>query len=163
MNRQRVIGFDPGLHLTGYGVVDNEGRRPRVVEAGVLRIPEKLSLPNRLKYLYDHVCEILKEHQPGWCAVEDLFSHYEHPRTAILMGHARGVILLAAAEHGLEVTSYLGTCVKKTTTGSGRATKEQMQLAVQTEFALLKPPEPPDVADALAIALCHFQQVLRAG
>ena len=88
-------------------------------------------------------------------AIEELYSHYERPRTAILMGHARGVICLAAAQADLPVVSYAATQVKRMLTGNGRAPKSQMQQAICHEFALASPPEPPDVADAMAIALCH--------
>ena len=96
-------------------------------------------------------------------AVEQLYAHYNHPRTAILMGHARGVIFLAAAQRGLTVCSYNATSIKKTITGSGRASKEQIQLAVRRELGLVKTPEPPDVADALAAALCQFYVDKRTG
>jgi crossover junction endodeoxyribonuclease RuvC len=89
-------------------------------------------------------------------ALEELYSHYERPRTSILMGHARGVICLAAAQAGIAVIHYSATQVKKALTGSGRAPKSQIQEAVRRELRLSSPPEPPDVADALAIALCHF-------
>lgn len=152
---ERVIGFDPGLLRTGYGVVERAGMRARLVEAGVLRIPSGLPLAERLARLYQDVREVLAEYQPVSAAVEELYSHYDRPQTAILMGHARGVILLAIGERKIPVTSYLPTQVKKTMTGNGHASKSQMQLAIQAEFALNAPPEPPDVADALAIALCH--------
>src|SRR5262249_43239306 len=101
------------------------------------------------------------QYQPRALVVEQLFAHYEHPRTAILMAHARGVILLAGAKAGLAVTSYAAARIKKTITGSGRATKEQMQHAMMRELDLAVLPEPHDVADALAVALCHYysQQV----
>jgi crossover junction endodeoxyribonuclease RuvC len=89
-------------------------------------------------------------------ALEELYSHYEHPRTSILMGHARGVICLAAAEAGIEVVPYSATQLKKLLTGSGRASKLQMQRAIRNELRLAELPEPADVADALALALCHF-------
>ena len=89
-------------------------------------------------------------------AVEQLYAHYEHPRTAILMAHARGVLLLAAGQNGLPVVSYNATRIKKTVTGNGRATKEQVQRTIQRELGLAAVPEPPDVADALAAALCHY-------
>ncbi len=88
-------------------------------------------------------------------AIEQLYSHYERPRTAILMGHARGVLFLAGAHNSLEVFSYAATQVKKLLTGNGRAPKDQMQRAIQMQLSLKEPPDPPDVADALAIALCH--------
>jgi crossover junction endodeoxyribonuclease RuvC len=87
-------------------------------------------------------------------AVEELYAHYKHPRTAILMGHARGVILLSAARLGIEVRSYAATRIKRYLTGNGRATKAQMQRAIQTALGLGTLPEPPDVADAMAIAMC---------
>ena len=89
-------------------------------------------------------------------AVEQLYAHYNHPRTAILMAHARGVIFLAAAKHSLPVVSYNATSIKKTITGHGRASKEQMQQAIMSELSLPKLPEPHDVSDALAAALCHY-------
>lgn len=153
---KRLVGFDPGLQLTGYGVIDVGGAKPKLVEAGVIRLPSHQSLADRLALLYKSAAEILSEHKPAAVAIEELYSHYERPKTAILMGHARGVLFLAAAEAGLAVSSYLPTKVKKVTTGSGRASKEQMQLAVQTTFSLTVPLDPPDVADALAVALCHF-------
>src|SRR5207237_2576500 len=97
-----------------------------------------------------------EQFQPSVLAVEQLYAHYQHPRTAILMGHARGTILLAAAQRGLEVVSYNATRIKKTITGSGRASKEQMQRTIQRELGLAQVPEPADVADALAAALCHY-------
>ena len=101
----------------------------------------------------------MEQFAPEVVAVEQLYAHYKHPRTAILMGHARGVLFLAAAEKGLDVVSYSATRVKKTVTGSGRASKEQVQRTIQRELGLAQVPEPPDVADALAVALCHYYLV----
>jgi crossover junction endodeoxyribonuclease RuvC len=150
-----VIGFDPGLRTTGYGVVEHRLPAPRLIEGGVLRVHPSGTLENRLAELYTQVAELLTQHKPQTVAVEDLYSHYERPKTAILMGHARGVIFLACAQIDVQVTSYLPTRVKKSMTGSGAATKEQMQRAIQMQFNLTSVPDPPDVADALAIALCH--------
>jgi crossover junction endodeoxyribonuclease RuvC len=102
---------------------------------------------------------VLEQFKPDVVVVEQLFAHYEHPRTAILMAHARGVLFLAAAQHGLPVVSYNATRIKKTITGNGRAAKEQVQRTVQRELGLARLPEPPDVADALAAALCHYYVV----
>jgi crossover junction endodeoxyribonuclease RuvC len=113
-------------------------------------------MAQRVRVLYDGIAEVLDQFQPKEVAVEQLYAHYQHPRTAILMAHARGVIFLAAAQHGLPVISYNATRIKKTITGSGRAAKEQVQRTVQRELGLAKLPEPPDVADALAAALCHY-------
>lgn len=158
-NHWRVLGIDPGLRLTGYAVIEGEARRPRICEAGVIRTtgPGITSeLTGRLHTLFSGLLEVLDQYPPQVMAVEQLYSHYAHPRTAILMGHARGVILLAAAERNVPVISYNATRIKKTVTGSGRASKEQVQRTIQRELGLAKCPEPPDVADALAVALCHF-------
>jgi crossover junction endodeoxyribonuclease RuvC len=116
-------------------------------------------MAQRLRHLYDGIVEVLEQFRPGVVAMEQLFAHYDHPRTAILMAHARGVLFLAAAQRGVPVHSYNATRIKKTVTGSGRASKEQMQRAVQRELGLPRLPEPPDVADALAAALCHCHAV----
>jgi crossover junction endodeoxyribonuclease RuvC len=113
-------------------------------------------MAHRLKALYDGLCEVLVEWKPAAIAVEQLYAHYEHPRTAILMAHARGVYLLAGAQYSIPVTSYASTKVKKVVTGHGHAGKEQMQHAIARELGLAAPPEPHDVADALSIALCHY-------
>lgn len=155
----RVLGLDPGLQTTGYGVLEVTERGQRVVDAGVIRSAEgrdPADMAKRLKALYDGLCEVLGEWKPSAMAVEQLYAHYEHPRTAILMAHARGVYFLAGAQHNIPVFSYAATKVKKLVTGSGRASKEQMQHAVGRELGLAGPPEPHDVADALAIALCHY-------
>jgi crossover junction endodeoxyribonuclease RuvC len=154
-----VLGLDPGLQTTGYGVLEITDRGPRVVDAGVIRSTEgrdPADMAQRLKALYDGLCEVLTEWQPSAMAVEQLYAHYEHPRTAILMAHARGVYLLAGAQHNIPVISYASTKVKKVVTGSGHASKEQMQHAIARELGLPGPPEPHDVADALGIALCHY-------
>ena len=113
-------------------------------------------MAQRIQALYDGLCEVLDEWKPTAMAIEQLYAHYDHPRTAILMAHARGAYFLAGAQRGIPVLSYASTKVKKLITGSGRASKEQMQHAVARELGLAKPPEPHDVADALAIALCHY-------
>ena len=152
-----VLGIDPALGTTGYGVLRVTGLQIRLVDAGVVRVPREGSLPSRLKELYEGISEILADHAPQFFAMEQLYSHYERPRTAILMGHARGVICLAAAQASVPVTSYEPTKVKKLLTGNGRAPKSQIQAAVQQQLRLAAPLDPPDVADALAIALCHVQ------
>jgi crossover junction endodeoxyribonuclease RuvC len=153
----RILGIDPGLHITGYGVVEAGPARLSVCEAGVIRPGAgKADLATRVLAVYEGLVEILEQFHPAAVAVEQLYAHYKHPRTAILMGHARGVIFLAAGQRGVPVVSYNATRIKKTITGSGRASKEQMQRTIQRELGLAKLPEPPDVADALAAALCHY-------
>jgi crossover junction endodeoxyribonuclease RuvC len=147
-----ILGIDPGLRITGYGVVEVSFRGPALVEAGVLRMKGKGELHERLVELHESLAGLLDEVKPGQVAVEQLYAHYKHPRTAILMGHARGVILLAAAERGLPVTSLASTLVKRSITGNGHASKVQVQRTVAMLCKLKKVPEPPDVADAIAIA-----------
>lgn len=149
-----VCGIDPGLGVTGYAVLRAAGDRTEVLDAGACRFDPDRSLAERLVDVERDLTSILSEHQPDFVAVEELYAHYKHPRTAILMGHARGVILLCAGKLGIEVRSYAATKIKRFLTGNGRATKEQMQRVVQTTLGLSALPEPPDVADALAIALC---------
>jgi crossover junction endodeoxyribonuclease RuvC len=152
----RVLGIDPGLNITGYGVLEVSNTGPRVCEAGVVRGRTRNSLTARLVEIHDGVAEVIAALKPSAMALEQLYSHYQRPRTAILMGHARGVICLAAAQAGIPVVHYSSTHVKKILTGNGRASKLQMQSAVQRELRLEKLPEPHDVGDALAIALCHY-------
>jgi crossover junction endodeoxyribonuclease RuvC len=152
----RVLGIDPGLNTTGYGVLEVAAGGPKLCEAGVVRGSDRRSLTARLLELFDGVADVIEQLKPCAMALEQLYSHYERPRTAILMGHARGVICLAAARAYVPVISYSATEVKKTLTGNGRAKKDQMQRAVQQELNLKQLPEPPDVADALAIAICHY-------
>jgi crossover junction endodeoxyribonuclease RuvC len=147
-----ILGIDPGLRLTGYGLVSLLKGRPMLKEAGVLRMKEKGELAGRLVELYTHVAALIEEMSPDRVAVEQLYAHYKHPRTAILMGHARGVILLAAAQKQLPVTNLASTMVKRTVTGNGHASKGQVQRAVAGLCGLKEVPEPPDVADAIAIA-----------
>ena len=161
----RILGVDPGLRLTGYGVVDYHAFRPKLVDGGVIRLDPKASLADRLVELETELDALVAEHKPDAVAVEQLYSHYAHPRTAILMGHARGVILLTARRRGVRVEQFAANRIKQSLTGHGHASKEQMQRAVQSLWNLPEPPEPPDVADALAIALCcgrHLDTAERA-
>lgn len=153
----KALGIDPGLVVTGYAVLDGEGSSIRLVEAGTLDSGSpKDPLPVRLRRLHEEINGLIDDHQPTAMALETLFSHYEHPRTAILMGHARGVICLAAGLHDIPLHNYSATQVKSALTGNGRASKEQIQKMVRHTFGLLETPRPPDVADAVAIALCHL-------
>lgn len=152
----RILGVDPGLNITGYGVLEVAGGSIQVCEAGVVRGRAKQSLAIRLGEIHAGVADVIATLKPTHMALEQLYSHYKHPRTAILMGHARGVICLAAAEAEVAVVPYSATQIKKVLTGNGRAPKSQMQLAIRRELALVEVPDPPDVADALAVALCHY-------
>jgi len=153
---RRILGIDPGLNLTGYGVLEWTQRGPQLQEAGVIRGGSGGEIAGRLEKIHRSLSEIIAQYQPTVIALEELYSHYARPRTAILMGHARGVICLAAAQAGLPVRHYPATRIKKILTGNGHAPKGQMQTAVQRELKLERLPEPADVADALAIALCDY-------
>ncbi|GMV26101.1 MAG: crossover junction endodeoxyribonuclease RuvC [Phycisphaerae bacterium] len=164
----RMLGIDPGLRLTGYGCVEGDLSAPVLVEAGVFRLGKAPSatieeapglggaaaVSSRLAELEHDLCAAIERLKPEAAAVESLFAHYKHPATAIIMGHARGVILLALRRARLPLIELKPNEVKKSITGNGHADKSQMQRAVQVQFNLAEPPSPPDVADAIAIALC---------
>lgn len=157
-----ICGIDPGLSLTGYAILRASGAASQLIDAGVCRLDASAPIEQRLAQLDRDIDEILREHAPTTVAVERLYAHYKHPRTAILMGHARGVILLAAARHHATVLDLAATQVKRYLTGNGRASKAQVQSAVAHTLSLCAPPEPPDVADAIAIALCAAGEPQRA-
>jgi len=159
--RVRILGIDPGLQVTGYGCVDADGRASRLalVEAGVLRLKAKATLAFRLAQLREDLEALLDELHPQVMVVEKLFSHYRHARTAIIMGHARGVVLLAGEMRGLQIEELAPTEIKRAVTGHGHASKHQMQRAVMTQCGLSALPEPHDVADAIAIALCAARRL----
>lgn len=150
----KIIGIDPGLQLCGYAVIEQEGSKTKLLEAGVFRTDPKATLEFRLNQIAKDMSILIDRFGPEVLGIEELYSHYAHPKTAILMGHARGVILQQAAKAKIKVASYSATKVKKALTGNGRAGKRQMQAAIQSMLALSKMPEPHDVADAIAIALC---------
>jgi crossover junction endodeoxyribonuclease RuvC len=160
----RVLGIDPGLERTGYACIDLEVGtwQPRLIEAGVFRLPRDTSLSHRLRQLELDLAEALAELTPTCLAVETVFSHSKNLRTAILMAHARGVVLVAGERLGLTLVELPPATVKKAISGRGNATKRQVQLAVAAAFGLAEPPEPADVADALAIALAGGHRALAA-
>jgi crossover junction endodeoxyribonuclease RuvC len=152
-----TLGIDPGLSLTGYAAIraDSVGLGAvEVIEAGVFRLDKKQSISKRLAELERDLTALIARTGPGCICVESLFAHFGHPRTAIIMAHARGVILLTAAKHRLPLVEVPPATVKKAVTGNGRATKAQMQYAVATVLGLTSLPKPADVADAIAVALC---------
>jgi len=149
-----ILGIDPGLQVCGYAVINAGIGSFELVEAGVFRTDGDAGLETRLNQIATDLSCILDNHKPEVVAVEQLYAHYKHPRTAILMGHARGVILLEAARSGAEVKDFAATRIKKSLTGNGRASKVQMQRSIQTLLGLADVPEPNDVADAIAVALC---------
>jgi crossover junction endodeoxyribonuclease RuvC len=151
----KILGLDPGLSVTGYGLIETAPGTPHLIEAGCFRNPASWPLEKRLLELHAGVQQVIQEGKPDCVVVEALFSNYKHPASALQMAHARGVLLLAASEAGLPVFSYAPARVKKSLTGRGAAAKPQIQKMIQNVFSLDEPPSPPDVADALAVALCH--------
>ncbi len=156
----RVLGIDPGLNITGYAVVafSAGASEPAIVEAGAIRTDAKAPMSQRIARIHAELVELLGEFRPDLLAIEQLYAHYKHPRTAILMAHARGVVLLAAEQASVAVRSLAATKVKKSLTGNGHASKRQVQRTIQTVCKLKSLPEPPDVADAIAVALCAGRQ-----
>lgn len=153
-----VVGIDPGLQVCGYAVIKAELLRTTLLEAGIFRTDGKKRLEQRLCQLAEDMRTVVEKYRPGVVAVEQLYSHYQHPRTAILMGHARGVLLQQAGAMEAEVRSFSATRIKKSLTGNGHAGKSQMQRAIQSVLGLSALPEPADVADAIAAALCCINE-----
>ncbi len=150
----RILGIDPGLQVCGYACLEAGGDKETLIEAGVIRTGTGSAIEQKLNRIAEDTQSLLENFKPDVVAVEELYSHYAHPKTAILMGHARGVILQRCAQAAIEVRSFSATRIKKSITGSGRASKEQVQKTIQTILSLQQIPEPNDVADAVAAALC---------
>jgi crossover junction endodeoxyribonuclease RuvC len=148
-----VLGVDPGLSVTGYGVVEGPASAPRLVEAGAIRGRRYRELPDRLVAIHGAIREIIEEFRPDAVAIEDLFAAHRFPRAALLMAHARGVICLAAGQAGVSILHFAPRAVKNAVVGHGNASKEQVQEMIQRVFGLDEAPRPHDVADALALAL----------
>ena len=155
----RILGIDPGLQVCGYAVIKATGTEEKLIEAGVFRTAGASTIEEKLNQISSDMETLLEKFRPEIVAVEELYSHYAHPKTAILMGHARGVILQKAAEAAIEVRSFSATRIKKSITGNGRASKGQMQRAIQAVLSLPQLPEPSDVADAVAAAMCCANSV----
>ena len=162
----RILGIDPGLGTTGYGVIEDgnfasqnclpETRGNfKIIEAGIIKTEINTPIQSRLKKIFDAISEIINEHKPSVLVLEKIYSHYKHPTTAILMGHARAAACLASGMHGVNLINYPSTKIKKIITGNGHASKQQVQRMVQDILKLKNPPEPVDVSDALAMAIAY--------
>ena len=149
-----VCGIDPGLETSGYAVVRPGAESFSILDAGICRTDSQAELPDRLKQIEADFAGLFRQYTIDVVAVEQLYAHYRHPLTAVLMGHARGVIVATAARCGIAVGDFGATQVKKYLTGNGRASKMQVQQTVTKVFGLSAIPEPDDVADALAVAYC---------
>jgi crossover junction endodeoxyribonuclease RuvC len=151
-----VLGVDPGTAVTGFGVVASAPARPgRLIECGVLRTQPRDHLPLRLQVIYEGLAELLARHRPDLVAVEGVF-HGSNARSALVLGHARGVVLLAAAQAGIAVLEYSPAMIKKTVVGRGAALKPQVGYMVARLLRLQEPPRPADAADGVAVALTHL-------
>jgi len=159
----RVLGVDPGLGITGYGIIDAGSERPVLIEAGEIKSRTSLPLERRLFELHKGLDDVSQEFQPDVFAVEELYCHYKHPRTAVIMGHARGVLFLVAGKANIPVFSYSATRIKKSLTGVGRASKEQIAKMVSSTLNCGEIKAGSDVTDAIAAALCHINTVSHGG
>ncbi len=150
-----VLGIDPGIAITGYGLLKMENGRYSALDYGCLRTPAGQKLPQRLLAVFQGICTIIDQYKPGIMAVEQLF-FCKNIRTATQVGESRGAILTAAAVHNIPIAEYTPLQVKQAVAGYGRAEKKQVQQMVTMILKLAKPPTPDDAADALAVALCHL-------
>lgn len=154
-----VLGIDPGTAVTGYGVVHGERMgTPRLVECGIIRTHARDPLANRLQEIHDGIVELIQRHRPDAMAIEDVF-YAKNVRTTVVLGHARGVVLLAAANAKLIIAEYPPAEIKKAVVGSGAATKEQVQFMVARLLRLKTPPQPADASDGVAAALAYIMRI----
>jgi crossover junction endodeoxyribonuclease RuvC len=154
----RVFGIDPGSRRTGYGCVDSNGHRHRLVSCGAIQAGDAATpFPDRLSFIYRELTSRLGECRPDCVVIENLF-HAVNVRSALKLGHARGVAMLAATEAGLQVIEYTPAEIKRAVVGYGRAEKAQVQQMIKLLLGLERAPEPHDAADALAVAICHLHQ-----
>ncbi len=156
-----VLGVDPGLVATGYGLLSWKSGQVKMIEGGVLKPDASDPMERRVGSIFKGMVEIIEEFQPNVMAMEDIYSHYNHPKTGIIMAHARGAILAAADSKNIPVGHYSATMIKKSLTGNGRANKEQVRQTVLSQLKITGPAEPFDTYDALATGLCHINHALR--
>jgi len=157
----RILGIDPGSRATGYGVITKKGNRLYYVTCGIIRLGDKYSFNDRLKIIFDGLCEVIESHKPSVAAVEDVFVA-ANPRTALKLGHARGAAVLAGLQNGMAVYDYTPRMVKQSVVGYGNADKQQVQQMVRVLLHLSSSPG-SDAADALAVAMCHANQTIING
>jgi crossover junction endodeoxyribonuclease RuvC len=154
----KVFGIDPGSARTGYGCVQTDGTVHRLIACGAIASPATHPLPKKLQTIHAQLTALLAKHRPDCVAIENVF-HAVHARSALTLGHARGVAMLAAVEAGVAIVEYTPAEVKQAVVGYGRAEKSQVQAMVQLLLGLEKPPGPYDASDALAIAICHVHRM----
>jgi len=154
-----ILGIDPGLSITGYGVIEIVNHKAYCRDYGGIYNREKSKpIAEKLLKIYNEICSVVDTFKPQHCAIENVFYH-ENVNTAIVMGHARGVAMLAAQQAGVPVFEYAAREIKMSTVGSGAASKQQVQAMIKNLLGIPDPPRPQDAADALAVALCHFHRM----
>jgi crossover junction endodeoxyribonuclease RuvC len=155
----KVFGIDPGSDRTGYGCIESDGSHHHLISCGAVTSPRHAPFPERLLRVYDGLSALLEHHRPDSVAIEDVF-HARNVRSALMLGHARGVALVAASRAGVPVAAYAPAEIKRAVAGYGRAEKHQIQKMIGLLLGLESPPTPHDAADALAVAICHLHNMV---
>ena len=153
-----IMGIDPGIAIVGYSIVECKGNNLKAIDYGCIKTGADMMLPDRLKIVYDELTEIIKRYNPDELAIEELFFN-KNAKSVMKVGQARGVEILAAVNQGLNVYEYTPLQIKQAVTGYGRADKNQVQEMVKMLLNLKEKPKPDDVADALAVAICHCSSI----
>jgi len=155
-----ILGVDPGSKVTGYGLINSNGDKNTLIESGVIEPDARAALPEKLKEIFEGLLKVMEKHHPQQFAIEQAF-YSKNARSALIMGQARGVAILAASKSGLPIGEYSPKEVKCAVVGTGNASKSQVQFMVKKLLRLKELPQPLDAADALAVALCHAQRIRR--
>lgn len=150
----KILGIDPGYAIVGYGVIEYNANRFKTIDYGAILTDKDTPFPSRLKQIYDKTMQLINIHKPEYLSIEELFFN-TNVKTAIAVGHARGILLLAAEQSGIPIYEYTPLQIKQAVTGYGRADKHQVQQMMKTLLGLPAVPKPDDTADALAVAICH--------
>jgi crossover junction endodeoxyribonuclease RuvC len=158
-HQHRYLGIDPGLNRTGYALLERTPSGPVLIEGGIVQSTKSSTLHERIHEIGSGIREVLAELKPGIVAIEEVFSHTQNVKTALLLAHVRGAILMCVADTDIPVVHYSPTQIKRLLTGNGQAPKQQVQHVIQRELHLTCLPEPNDVADASAVALCLYHSV----
>lgn len=155
----RVLGIDPGSNITGYGIVEKNGRDLKTLKWGAIRTKRNQSFPEKLKKIYDELSEVIKDYEPTVAAIENIF-FAKNANSALKLGQVRGATIIAAANSGLEIAEYTPLEIKQSITGYGMADKNQVQSMVTKLLCLKETPKPFDASDALATAICHLHSAV---
>ena len=158
MSDRVILGIDPGLNITGFGVISASAGSLKLIDAGTIRSKHSDPLTPRLTELFQGLVQVIEKYSPDVMGMEKIYSHYRHPATAIIMGHARGVLCLAAGQRGIRVESLPASRVKKAVTGNGRASKQQVNGMVCRILGIHRELKPLDVSDALAVAIALYEE-----